>query len=86
MERGDRAFAPVASGGREVTDLEYAQRLMRDLVAEPESVDSGLLILAEQFDKAVALLRNVNDLFYEHPLPPNETIAEEVREFFGLPV
>jgi hypothetical protein len=69
-----------------VTDLEYAQRLMRDLVAEPESVDSGLLILAEQFDKAVALLRNVNDLFYEHPLPPNETIAEEVREFFGLPV
>lgn len=69
-----------------MTEQEQAYRFMQDILREPDCCDPDLVVLAERFDKAVALLRNVNDLFCEHPLPESETIAEEVREFFGLPV
>lgn len=65
---------------------EQAYRFMQDILRDPDCCDPDLVALAERFDKAVALLRNVNDLFHDHPPPENETIAEEVREFFGLPV
>jgi len=69
-----------------MTEQEQAYRFMQDILREPDCCDPDLVVLAERFDKAVALLRNINDLFYDHPLPANETLAEEVREFFGLPL
>jgi hypothetical protein len=68
-----------------VTDLERARRFMDDILRQPDCCDKDLVVLAERFEKAVFLLMNINDLFYDYPMP-NETLPEEVHEFFGLPV